>query len=342
MVKFSEYMSKWLYAPQGYYATHNTIGKEGDFYTAVSSSMFFGGCIASRAIQSVDAFLSEECAIVEVGAHKGYLLADVIQFIYTLRPELLKTLSFYIVEPFTENRQAQLSYFEECFGDAINLLHVSSLKELTCKSAFVLANEIFDAFSCEVIKDNQMLFMKNHEPVFGKIDNRTLEIAQRYNITKGEVALGYEEFALEMANAFEKFEFVTFDYGDKASREDISLRVYAKHQVYPFFGLTNLVDENLRCDKKLEALFAKSDITYDVNFEHLIGAFEQSGITCKMYSSQMKALVSFGLIELLEMLQKNVSDANYKKELNRVKTLIDPASMGERFKMACFRKGDKK
>ncbi len=52
----------------------------------------------------------------------------------------------------------------------------------------------------------------------------------------------------------------------------------------------------------------------------------------------MKALIEFGLIDLLDVMQKNSNDENYKKELNKVKTLIDPAFMGERFKMACFRK----
>ncbi len=88
----------------------------------------------------------------------------------------------------------------------------------------------------------------------------------------------------------------------------------------------------------MSELFAKSDITYDVNFDHLIGAFESSGATLHSYSSQMKALIEFGLIDLLDILSKNSSEENYKKELGRVKTLIDPAFMGERFKMACFRK----
>ncbi len=333
-------MSEWLYAPGGYYATHNTIGKEGDFYTAVSSSMFFGGSIASRAIKSIEEFLTPECSVVEIGAHKGYLLADMIQFIYTLKPELLNTLTFYIVEPFEQNQKAQKEYFYECFGEAVKLLHVKSLQELTCKSAFVVANEIFDAFTCEIVKDNQMLYIQGHEPIFQELDADTKALANKYKITKGEVAIEYETFASDMANSFEKFEFVTFDYGDKHPRQDISLRIYEKHQVYPFFGLTHMVDAELREAKTLKELFGKSDITYDVTFEHLIGAFTACGIKLEKYTSQMNALVDFGLIELLEMLKENTDEQSYKHELNRVKTLIDPAFMGERFKMACFRKGE--
>jgi SAM-dependent MidA family methyltransferase len=340
MVKFSEYMHTWLYAKDGYYATHKTIGKEGDFYTAVSSSMFFGGSIAKKFLSSIeDGFLSKNSTIVEIGAHKGYLLADIVQFIYTLKPELLKTLEFIIVEPFEENQKAQIEYFEESFGNAVKLLHVKSPKELICKEAFIVANEIFDAFTCNVVYGNKMLYMSNHKAEFQEIEPDIKNLAKKYNITKGEVAVGYEEFAKELALYIEKYEFVTFDYGDKKAREDFSLRIYDKHKVYPFFALTDLIeDEELKEEVKLETLFAKSDITYDVNFEHLIGAFVQSGATLYAYETQMKALVNFGLIELLDMMQKNVTQEKYKIEVDRVKTLIDPSFMGERFKMACFRK----
>lgn len=333
-------MHAWLYAKDGYYATHQKIGKEGDFYTAVSTSMFFGGSIANKFLASLKAgFLSKNSSIVEIGAHKGYLLADIVQFIYTLKPELLKTLEFIIVEPFEENQKAQSKYFEESFGDSVKLLHVKSPKELTCKEAFIVANEIFDAFICNVIYNDKMLYMYDNNPKFKELDLEVKKIADKYNITKGEVAVGYEEFANNLALHVKKYEFVTFDYGDKKAREDFSLRIYDKHKVYPFFALTDLVkDEELKERVTLGELFAKSDITYDVNFDHLIGAFEQSGATLYTYSSQMRALIDFGLIELLDMMQKNTNEDNYNRELNRVKTLIDPAFLGERFKMACFRK----
>lgn len=340
MVKFSEYMNQWLYTNDGYYAKHKDIGKEGDFYTAVSSSMFFGGSIANKFLTTLqEGFLSENATVVEIGAHKGYLLADIVQFIYTLKPELLKTLTFVIVEPFEENQKAQLKYFEESFGDSVKLLHVKSPKELTCKEAFIVANEIFDAFTCNVIYNDKMLYMYDDKPEFKELDVEVKNIADKYNITKGEVAVGYEDFAKDLALHVNKYEFVTFDYGDKKAREDFSLRIYDNHKVYPFFALTDLVkDEELKEKISLAELFAKSDITYDVNFDHLIGAFEQSGATLHDYSSQMKALIDFGLIDLLDMMQKNTNEDNYNKELNRVKTLIDPAFLGERFKMACFRK----
>jgi len=244
MEKFSSYMEEWLYGDGGYYRNHKEIGKKGDFYTAVSSSMFFGGSIAKRLMDSIDSgFLSSTCRVVEIGAHKGYLLADIVQFIYTLKPELLKTLSFTIIEPFEENRAKQLEYFRDSFGDAISLTHLSDLKELKCDEAFFVANEIFDAFACEVVKDGMMLNLDDEELKFVPMDYMTKSLSKNYAINTGEIPLGYEEFAQEMYNSTRRYEFVTFDYGDRYPRDDFSLRVYDKHKVYPFFSLTDFAKD---------------------------------------------------------------------------------------------------
>ncbi len=334
--KFSDFMQEWLYAPDGYYAKFREIGKKGDFYTAVSSSMFFGGSIAKRFLKSVEeGFLSPNSYILEVGAHQGYLLADIIQFIYTLKPQLLKTLTFAILEPQEENIKAQKEYFKQSFGDAIKLKHFKSFQEMELNEAFVISNEIFDAFKCEVIKDEKQLYIdENFELEFREMDEYCTKISKKYGIKTGEIAIGYEEFAKDLTNVIEKYEFVTFDYGEKFARGDISLRIYSKHQVYPFFALTKFArDENIDKNVSLKTLFKKSDITYDVHFQHLMDCFQDQGAKDLEFKSQITALTEFGLIELLDMLRKNVDEKTYFNELNRAKVLIDPAFMGERFKM---------
>ncbi|OQX74127.1 MAG: hypothetical protein B6D59_03490 [Campylobacteraceae bacterium 4484_4] len=343
-MRFSEFMRSWLYGPQGYYATHPVIGKKGDFYTAVSSSMFFGGSIANRLIRVIDeGFLRPDTTVLEIGAHQGYMMADMIQFIYTLRPELLQSLKFAIIEPQSENIRVQLAYFKEAFGDAVKLRHFTSLEEVRLKEAFVVANELFDAFACEVVKKEQMLYIEGFTPVFGEKEKKIAQIAQRYEIERGEIALGYEAFAASMADAIGKFEFVTFDYGETHPRNDFSLRIYHKHHVYPFFALTPFVtDEEEKPEGvSLQSLFRKSDITYDVHFTHLMDAFLEAGIETVMYKTQLAMLVDFGIIDLLEILRKNASDEAYQSEMNRAKLLIDPAFMGERFKGVVFRKEGK-
>jgi len=329
MTKFSDYMSEWLYGDDGYYATYKNIGKEGDFYTAVSTSKFFGGSVARHIISLVDeGFLARDGVICEIGAHHGYFLADVIEFIYTLRPKLLSSLKFVIIERFDELQEQQREYFEESFGDVINLTHYKSLDELRCKNAFFIANEIFDAFACELYYKGKTARVDGHNIEFDVYNKWVDAKAKKYNKDRGEIAIGYEEFALSMANSCDKFEFMSFDYGEMQARPDFSIRVYAKHKVIPFF------DEEIKRDE----LFKKSDITYDVTFEHVKDAYADVGVEFVELKAQMVALVDMGILNLLEMLKENADEKIYEQELQKAKMLIMPNFLGERFKMIRFRK----
>ncbi|MDQ7043696.1 MAG: SAM-dependent methyltransferase [Sulfurimonas sp.] len=333
-MKFSEYMTQWLYGEDGYYATYKNIGKEGDFYTAVSTSKFFGGTIAKHIISLVDeGFLEQDAVICEIGAHHGYFLADVCEFIYTLRPELLQTFKFVIIERFDDLQEHQRHYFTDSFGDAINLTHYKSLHELSCSNAFFIANEIFDAFPCELYYKGKSARVEGDEVHFDVDDTWTKDKAKKYNKDRGEIAIGYEEFAKEMAASCDKFEFMSFDYGEMVARPDFSLRLYTKHKVLPFFLPKDNEDYVPR-----ERLFAKSDITYDVTFEHVKDAYEEAGVAFIELKAQMVALIDMGMLELLEMLKENVDEKLYKQELEKAKMLILPNFLGERFKMIKFRK----
>ena len=337
-MKFSKYMTEWLYGKNGYYTKFIDIGKKGDFYTAVSTSMFFGGSIANRFIKTFDeGFLSKKTTLLEIGAHQGYLLADIIQFIYTLRPKLLKSMTFAIIEPQKENQEAQKEYIKNSFGDAIELIHYNSLEKVDLKSAFVVANELFDSFACELIKDDKMLYVEDDKIFFKEMDEKSKKLAKKYGVSKGEISTNFEKYAKLLTQHIKKFEFVTFDYGEKFARGDFSIRVYKEHKVYPFFTLTEYGKED-KAKISFRELFKNSDITYDVNFAHLIDAFEEEGIKNVEYSTQLSALTNFGITELLEILRQNVDESSYLRELNRVKTLLNPVILGEKFKMARFRK----
>jgi SAM-dependent MidA family methyltransferase len=339
-INFGQYFNNWLYSDTGYYSNYKTIGKEGDFFTAVSTSSFFGGSIGKKIVSIIEAkYLPVDTTIVEIGAHHGYLLADIVQFIYTLKPELLDTLEFAIIERYPHLQEMQKQYFQNSFGGAVKIKHYDDISKFKANNAMIVANEIFDAFSCELVyttKDGllQKAISNNHKIEFVNLDLDNLKdqkiknLSEKYKITKGEISLGFDEFASILSKNIKKFDFITFDYGDFYPRNDFSIRIYHKHNVYPFF------EDSL----KLDELYQESDITYDVNFNHLIDSFEEAGIKKIEYSTQLKALVEFGIIELLEILHKNTSEENYLREANRAKTLLTPTGMGDRFKMVHFRK----
>lgn len=330
-VRFSEYFNQWLYGPEGYYANYKAIGKQGDFYTAVSTSKFFGGAIAKHIITQIEnGCFSKTLFVCEIGAHHGYLLADIIEFIHTLKPSLLKQMKFGIIERFKALQEAQKRYLSECFGNEVAFEFYDAGSEVRKEEIFFISNEIFDAFPCELLHKGQIATVDGSANIiFTETDHTVTALAEKYGKEKGEIAVGYEGFAQEVAQCAKRLEFMSFDYGEMQARGDFSIRVYEKHNVYALF------DEKTT----LETLFGKSDITYDVTFEHVKDAFEAAGFTMKSFDSQLKALINMGILELLEILKTNAGEAIYNQELQKVKVLINPEFMGERFKMIRFTKG---
>jgi SAM-dependent MidA family methyltransferase len=76
-----------------------------------------------------------------------------------------------------------------------------------------------------------------------------------------------------------------------------------------------------------------------VNFSHVKDAFEEQGMKCVQFATQLVALVEMGILDLLSILKENASDEIYTQELEKVKILITPSFMGERFKMIRFTQG---
>jgi len=328
-VQFSEYMDQWLYAENGYYKNFKAIGKAGDFYTAVSTSSFFGASIANHFYTLLKEGKADRNGwLIEVGAHQGYLICDMIQWLYTCDPSLVKTLKFAIVERQPELQKAQLAYIQERFGDDVQITHFNDIDEVKASYAFVVANEIFDAFPCELLKDEKIAKVEEHQITWVEAPSKMLSWAKRHHLKQGEVAVGYETFASAMASGIEKCDFVSFDYGEKYVRNDFSIRVYRKHETFPLF------DEGC----VLEESYQKDDITYDVNFGHVSEAFIEAGFEEVSYETQARALIRFGLIDILEMFSKQAKKEHYLREADKIKTLIAPTMMGDRFKMVHFKR----
>ena len=337
-------MESWLYGDDGYYRDFKSIGREGDFYTAVSASSVFGASIANHLYKLiVDGRAQRDGWLIEIGAHQGYLLCDMIQWLYTLDPELVTTLKFGIVERQPEVRKTQQEYIHSRFGDDISIEYFDDISAVEVEYAFVVANEIFDAFACNLIMDGkvakvemakvEMAEVETAEPAKHHITwhdapQEMLDFASTHRQVKGEIAVGYEQFATDMAAGIASVDFVSFDYGERYVRNDFSIRIYREHETLPLF------DEEL----VLGEAYRVADITYDVNFGHVIDAFEDAGFETIEYETQARALIRFGLIDILEQFAKHTTQERYLREADKVKTLISPTIMGDRFKMVHFRR----
>jgi len=328
-MRFSEYMNAWLYGEDGYYKQFKAIGKAGDFYTSVSTSRFFGASIANYFYKLLQEGIADKNGwLIEIGAHQGYLICDMIQWLYTCDASLVKTLKFGIVERQSEVQKTQKAYIKERFGDDVHIVHFDDISEVKADYAFVVANEIFDAFACELLKDEKIAHVDNHEIIWKDASPKMLSWAKAHSLAQGEIAQGYEDFAGSMAKGIEHCEFVSFDYGEKYVRNDFSIRIYRAHETFPLF------DEELR----LREAYQNDDITYDVNFSHVSEAFVQAGFDEVLYETQARALVRFGIIDILGLFAKQAKQSHYTREADKIKTLLSPTLMGDRFKMIHFRK----
>jgi SAM-dependent MidA family methyltransferase len=328
-MRFSTYMESWLYGEGGYYRNFKAIGKSGDFYTAVSTSRFFGASIANYFYQLIGEDASKrEGWLVEIGAHQGYLICDMIEWLYSCDPTLVETLKFAIIERQPAVQEAQKAYIWERFGSDVQIAHFADIGELGAEYAFVVANEIFDAFPCELLKSGKISTVQEHQISWQEATKEQLAWAKNHHLTQGEIAVGYDAFARSMAQGVERADFVSFDYGEAYVRNDFSIRIYSKHQVSPLF------DEAV----KLEESFGRDDITYDVNFSHVKEAFEEAGFEQIAYETQARALIRFGIIDILERFSKQTTPRRYASEADKIKTLIAPTMMGDRFKMIHLRK----
>jgi SAM-dependent MidA family methyltransferase len=321
-------MNDWLYGAQGYYRDIGQVGRGGDFLTSPSVSMFFGGAIANKFISLVQSgALSKNAVVCEIGANSLYAMKDFASFLAGLAPDLLKTVKFVVLEKQSAAAEFQKKELQEFFAD-VDFAVVDTFAGYEDRDAFVFANEIFDAFPCELFLDGKIADVKNHKIEFTLHDDKALQTAKQLDMTKGEIAIGYEEFAAEAYSAFRRSYFVTFDYGQEYARNDFSVRLYKEHRSEPLFGVDDL-----------EPFFANSDITYDVNFAHLGAAFVEAGFELLSYKTQASALIDFRLSDLLEIYLLKAGKDAYAKEASKAKALISPEGFGERFKMISFGKG---
>ncbi|PAF49915.1 hypothetical protein BKH41_01025 [Helicobacter sp. 12S02232-10] len=333
MIPFSSYMREWLYGKDGYYHKAS-IGQKGDFYTSVSSSRFFGGTIAHHLLDLLETKkLTLPLKIIEIGADKGHLLSDIAQFLSALSVGAIQDCEFISIEPLPGLALIQENNFLMHTG--LKLKIYKDLQDLNLDisdCAFLYCNELFDAFPCEIFDNGKMAYADNHRIFWKKPSDEILSLADKCGVFQGQIPVDLENFIFKLTEKLKHvkiWRFLTFDYGQWGARNDINLRVYQNHQVYHFLDI----------EKKLENFYQNSDITYDVDFSLICYFFESFGAKKLLFESQAKALLDLGLGDLLEKFSQNTSYQNYLREISKIKPLISPGGLGERFQAIEFGNG---
>lgn len=285
---FSEYFDSWS---KEYYAKGVSVGKNGDFYTAVSVGEIFGFLCAKRFVNLINSnIIKLPIDVVEIGANEGYFINDFANYLMQNHQNIYEKINFCIIEPHEKLRQIQTKNTRNKF------LHFY-LQDFKSKNAFFISNELLDAFACELYDNGKIAFVNNHKIIF-KENTKDFLYLKNPEFKKGEFCPYLYDFFNLLKNNCEEFYFLTFDYFNEFLKDDFSLKIFKNH---------NIIDPFLA---DLSTLYANSDITYNVNYDEV--KFYLSSLNLNhTLKKQSVALCDFGIETFTE-----------PKYINQIKNLL--------------------
>jgi SAM-dependent MidA family methyltransferase len=315
-VTFHDYMEEVLYHPRfGYYSSdRNLIGGEGDFFTSADLDPIFGRIVAETLKEMATSL--ESFTVVELGAGKGLLARDILDH---------HRFPYVIVERSAAMRRRQ--------QQALKGLDVEWANELPQGLVgCVFSNEFFDAQPVhKIVRRGSTLkevyvteqFSECEGPLTATPLIDCLEFMQDGQVV--DISLEARRWIRRIAASLRAGYHFAIDYGylrrDFFAHPHGTLMCYWRHQATE--------DPYIR--------IGEQDITAHVNFSDLMEAGAEAGMSVVSFNKQMDFLIQAGILD--EMQKLAAGDAGSIKRLLKIKRLILPGSMGERFKVLIQSKG---
>lgn len=351
-ITFEEFMDTALYHPEyGYYTSKKArIGKEGDYYTSTDVHRAFGVCIM-RQIEEMNVILNHSpLNVVEVGAGKGLLCADILLSAKEKSPTLFNDLKYFIVEKSPDFIERQKRYIEE-LGLMDKVSWVPEIKEgLSGNIGIVLSNELIDAFPVHKVRYSNgrwnEIYVTTHNgelvEVSGELSCNELSaflssfIPHPSSLSDGyttEVNLKAIDWIKGVGNSLQKGFIITIDYGYprkelySAERNRGTLMCYFRHQASedPYLNI------------------GEQDITTHIDFTSLAEAGKAAGLEVAGFTDQSYFLMGCGIEEEFQQLEAfNAENIGAFKNNITLKKLLLPGGMGSTFKVLIQHKGMEK
>lgn len=339
-MRFSEYMHRCLYEPElGYYVNgHSKIGAAGDFITAPELSADFAQCIA-RQCEQVHAICGG--SILEFGGGTGRLAVDVLKALDVTGALPDK---YYLLDVSADLQQAQqqlvATELPEHIGSRVEWVG-NFIENFT---GVVLANELFDAFPVEQFSIENGVACAHSVDWTG--DNFILQSVADENVASyvhaieknisGRLPDGYiSEFCpllqpwwQSLVDAMDCGVVLVCDYGcERAAyytqvRAGGSLRCFFRHRVHD----DPLIYQGVQ------------DITADVDFTALAESAIGCGFALEGYTNLAQFMMSLGVLESHQHKVDQLDDMERFSATGKLKQLLLPEEMGERFMVAGFSK----
>ncbi|PYS43485.1 MAG: SAM-dependent methyltransferase [Acidobacteria bacterium] len=309
-LSFRDYMEEVL---RFYYSSaRNRIGAAGDFYTAADLDPIFGQLLAKQFEQWAAPF--GRFTIVELGAGKGLLAHDILRH---------RHFPYMILErsPAMRRRQQELLKDHD----------VTWIDELPRGiTGCIFSNEFFDALPVHrlvrrgdvlkeiyVTEDFHEIERDLQPPVPALYDRLGGDTPPLHEGQTVEVNLEARHWIRRIAESLHRGYHVAIDYGylrdEFYAQPHGSLMCYWRHQAVenPYIRI------------------GEQDITAHVNFSDLM---EEPSLQTMLFTTQKDYLIQLGILDEMEKLA-TAGDSVSMQRLLRMKNLILPGSMGERFKV---------
>ncbi len=347
-ITFADFMAACLYEPGlGYYTSPGRkVGAEGDFYTSITVHAAFGRVVAREIAQMWRCMgMPADFTLVECGAANGRLACDIMDFLAEREPKMYEGLRLVLVEQEPSLESAQ----REMLSAHSNRLSWLSPDEFSSGSftfsGCLYSNELIDALpvhrvvmAADGLKE---IFVTCTNGEFGEeageLSTPVIE-TQLLNVgvvlqpgQQAEVSLNSPQWLTAAAQTLHQGFILTIDYGHPAAelytprRKLGTLLCYYRHQV----------EENPYIRLGLQ------DITTHVDFTTLMKCGEQRGLQNLWFGEQYRFMLSTGIIEEIEAIER--SDASDEEKLRlrlTLKKLIMPeGGMGDTFKVLIQSKG---
>jgi SAM-dependent MidA family methyltransferase len=347
-ITFAEFMAACLYEPGlGYYTSPGRkVGAEGDFYTSITVHGAFGRVIAREIAQMWRSMgKPADFSLVECGAGNGRLACDVMDFLVEREPEMYQNLRLTLVEqePSLESAQREMLAVH---GDRLFWLSPAEFASGSFTfTGCLYSNELIDALPVHrVVMTSDGLkeiYVTCKDGEFGEEvgEPSTPDIEvylHRVAVTlhpaqQAEVNLNAPLWLNSAAAALVRGFIMTIDYGYPAAelytplRKVGTLLCYYRHQT----------EENPYLRLGLQ------DITTHVDFTTLMKCGEALGLCNAWFGEQYRFLLSAGIIEEMEAIERSPIREEEKLRLRlTLKKLIMPeGGMGDTFKVLIQSKG---
>jgi SAM-dependent MidA family methyltransferase len=310
-------MEEVLYHPIfGYYCSErNVIGRQGDYITSSDLDPIFGRILADtlhRMSKDVQPF-----TIVELGAGSGSLARHILE---------QRQFPYVIVERSSAMRRRQRQELE-----GLDVRWMETLPDAL--AGCVISNEFFDALPVHrVVRRRGRLneicvtadFTEVEKPFESTVLNDCLSFMEEGQ--HADISLDARDWIKRIAASVRCGYHIAIDYGYLRdgffARRGGTLMCYWRHQATE--------DPYIR--------IGEQDMTAHVNFSDLIDAGAEAGLNLVRFDTQMEFLIREGILDEMAKLSAVQTAASIER-LSKIKQLILPGSMGERFKVLIQSKG---